>query len=420
MRNVFLRYPDTAIRNIRGEMPPLLGNLLQTAWTLHGIDDESFDADMTLHILRFNSFQDWVSIYPQTVLVTDDPLGNIQSLIDIYEEVHVAADLIAQDMAAAMDALVSPHTVVAPIVMSTAEQIRILCALLTVKMYYLFRRKFAQKGHSNRNNFPLYFMRAMEPWQAEQAKSIIRVACSIDKLWAFYLHETINTQSKNYEYFQNLAYFQSHVDDWSVGSETISLFSGAARRCHDEDGQLPFWMMGSTDEWPVPDASPHTPQLPSHGWMVFASISGTSTLHRSCLGLMFWDYSRLISWNLIDVEDLVALDALVDGLETAYRSRSYTLMPVWERRSPSPLFALRPLEYNKRRETRQIIRWTRSSVQKSLEEFLQEETRPARILSGYQPVPVKYTKAGVRCYYCGLEGHCRIRCGEKTWSDADG
>ena len=39
-----------------GEMPPALGNLLQAAWILHSIDDESFDADITLHILRFNNF----------------------------------------------------------------------------------------------------------------------------------------------------------------------------------------------------------------------------------------------------------------------------------------------------------------------------------------------------------------------------
>ena len=97
-------------------------------------------------------------MYPQTVLVTDNTFGSIQSFIDIHEEVHVAADLVAQDTAAAMNTLVLLHMVVAPIVMSTAEQMRILCAPLTVEIYYQFRRRFTQDGYSNRSNFPYYFM----------------------------------------------------------------------------------------------------------------------------------------------------------------------------------------------------------------------------------------------------------------------
>ena len=49
-------------------------------------------------------------MYPRPVLVTDSPLGSIQCLLGVDEEVIVAAHAVAQDMAAAMEAAVHPRS----------------------------------------------------------------------------------------------------------------------------------------------------------------------------------------------------------------------------------------------------------------------------------------------------------------------
>ncbi|KAI0586637.1 hypothetical protein PtrSN002B_002045 [Pyrenophora tritici-repentis] len=423
LRSMFLRYPKTTIRDMFADMPSPLGHLLRTVWKFHSNEDYKLDADLTLRVLHSNSLHEWAATLPQNTSSMDKPLESIRTLTAVYEEVTQAAECVAQDMADATEAIVHPHVVTKPIVMSTTEHTRMLCALLLNKIYYWIRKKFPHFGWTDDPEFVASFMRNIEPWQVEQAASIDEYLPASHAVGSRSLtfYTAINAPLDKLDCFHNSKYYQNHRLDWFHGSGPS--FTLAARTHYNgySTSTLWPWSAVTNNELPSLDVLSYTPQLLSPGWTLYASTDGDSIPNRRryrdlswYLGLMLWDESRLASWNIIDVDDFKAVVELGDGLASANLADLNRLMPVYS--SPQPPEHL--AGYNKR-ETCQIIRWTRSSVQSSLEEFLQEETAPARILDGRQPVPVKYIKAGLQCYECGLEGHNHIRCEEETWSEAE-
>jgi hypothetical protein len=324
VRALYLQYPETAAREIRKQIPQLLDSLLRVAWALHNVSKEDFDAENALDLLRYNGLHDWPIMFPQLFTTTDDPLESIQGLIDLYVEVDSAAGLVAQGMNAVMEAFRNPYVVVAPITLSDTEHTCIVCALLTVRIYYQLRSKFGPVHALDTPacNFPRTFIQSLKPWQVEQAVSVEGFVDKCLKPNTAYIYEVIDSKYRCWEYFsarspyfrkyKNATALDNDFQEVAIDNRPLS-FSSAVRNRNYPNMQLPWYYDENRH------VSTEMSQLRTHGWVLFNSIGLVATMRRHhyeraflALGMFFWDQNRLASWELIELDDIKRLHNDID------------------------------------------------------------------------------------------------------------
>ncbi|EUC48503.1 hypothetical protein COCMIDRAFT_33986 [Bipolaris oryzae ATCC 44560] len=214
VRSLCIQYPEIVIQGSLSEIPQPFAGFLHVATALHNIS------------------------------------------VDIYVEVDVAADIVAQSMNAAMQIYIDPQVAVTPVVLSVAEHTRLVCALLIVKIYYQLRSKFVPNGRRSMKDFATAFMQTLAPWQIAQSSSVEGFLDSCQKFLVGLYDEIIDNRYTCCE----------------------CLF---------------------------------------RGWIMYRTVSPDDMMRRHLVwrvGMLFWCQSRLAGWGMVDSSDVVTL-----GRQTAWR-----------------------------------------------------------------------------------------------------
>jgi hypothetical protein len=369
IRSLYLSYPETAIQGTLSEIPQPVAGLLRVARALYSTSDGDLNADDALKLLRQANVGETLGNYSQFITSGHDALHFMRSLIDIYVEVDVAADIVAQGMNAAMQVYTDPHVVATPVVLSVTEHTRLVCALLIVRIYYQLRFKFAPNGHAPGSYFATAFMQTIAPWQMAQGMSVEAFLSSCQKSPYGLLYEIIDKRytcceclPQKSSYLRNYSKFAAvDMDTLVFGQHTSFLsFSHAAQDERRRISRRRSWA-GHVGDAQHPDLG-QAVQLCNYGWTMCTAIGSYDMLRQQLIlrvGMLFWDQSRLADWNMVDQSDVMAL-----GTQTAWR---LGYMPQRHR------YALR--QDCKADTSHQIVEWTRSREQISFEEFLARQSR---------------------------------------------
>jgi hypothetical protein len=310
-----------------------------------------------------------------------------------------------------------------------------MCALLVVRIYYQLRSKFGlvQDIDTPAHEFPHTFIRSLKPWQIEQAVYVEGFVDVCLRRNAAYLYQVINSRYRCMECLSaKSSYFRKYrqvaiADDLepmkailvdlnrrTIHRRPVSFSVAASIRNHPTI--QPPWNYIANNSLSSEDSHPIT-QLHIDGWLLYNSIGQHGHLRFSrmflSLGLFFWDQDRLASWDLVSLSDIKWLHSRT-GKKLEYWS--------WLMDFESGFFGCRCCHsgtYCDKLEARQVKEWTRSPVQRTMEEYLHRKTAPLRVADGYKPVPEKYMETAVFCRFCWLEGHQSHRCAEESWSDND-
>lgn len=336
--------------------------MLHVATASHNISDDDFDSDKPLDLLEQANLDQWPAICSRFLRSGDNVLDYMRGLVDIYVEVDVAADIVAQGMNAAMQIYIDPHVAVTPVVLSVAEHTRLVSALLIVKIYYQLRSEFVPNGHTSVKDFATAFMQTLAPWQMAQGSSVEGFLDSCQKSPGGLYDEIID---KRYTCCECLLQKSSYLRNYSraaamdmdrghvFGRDTSFLrYSHAVAEQHRRIDRRESWAGH------VGYAQHPAIQLRNYGWIMYKTISPSDMMRRQLVwrvGMLFWDQSRLAGWGMVDASDVVTL-----GTRTAWR------LGYMRRWYPYSLQRDRISDTT----SQQIVEWTRNHEQINFEEFL--------------------------------------------------
>ncbi|KAF1851787.1 uncharacterized protein K460DRAFT_391999 [Cucurbitaria berberidis CBS 394.84] len=317
---LFVRYPENTLRDILAQIPPPLAGLVRMSWALHKTRLQDFDSKETLNLLRSTDLLCWAPTSQRIFGDSDVQLGTIHDFIDLYVEVDVAVELVAQGLNATMEALVNPRAVVAPVVLSTTEYTRIACSLFIVKIYCQLQTKFIHHCRG-RTEFPAAFMTSLKPWQVQQAMSVEQFlqACIHSFDFAIYRviekkHMCFQSLSEKSSYFQKYLEVQDSIASHAGLPSFIDKFSSAASRLPHPLLLHPQSMGSLSDVGHPPKSSQIVTQLRNHGWIIYMSGIADGTIEYdpsrllTTVGLLFWDQDRLMGWSIVDQGDVATID----------------------------------------------------------------------------------------------------------------
>lgn len=367
-RSICLKYPDTAIQVALGKIPQRIASILHVASVFEGISDDNFNADEMIELLKYASLVEWPVRYPQLFVARDDVLRRMQSMADIYAEVNVAADIVAQAMNAATETCLHPHVVVTAISLSATERTRMVCALLLVRIYYQLRFKFDNEDYRRARNFTAAFMQTLAPWYMAQGLSIEGFLNSCAKYPGGLFDKIIDKRYTCGECLsQKSAYLREYTQVAVVDIETgyfagqgsdVFRYSDAVEA--EEDRRRQECWGGYRQQAQFPGWGQAT-LLCNHGWTMCDSYGFDAIMQKelvlSC-GILFWDQSRLADWGLVDQGDVA---------EMSRQRVRQILAPAW--------YYEHSLQEDCEEETRsqQLVEWTRAFTQISFEEFLAKQ-----------------------------------------------
>ncbi|EUC28105.1 hypothetical protein COCCADRAFT_110003 [Bipolaris zeicola 26-R-13] len=362
VRSLYIQYPEIVIQGSLSENPQPLAGLLHVATVLHNISDDDFDSDKPFELLEHANSNQWPVIYSRFLRSGDDVLDYMRSLVDIYVEVDVAADIVAQGMNAAMQIYIDPQVAVTPVVLSVAEHTRLVCALLIVKIHYQLRSKFEPDGPMSARDFATAFMQTLAPWQMAQSSSVEGFLDSCQKYPGGLFNEIIDKRYTCCEcLLQRSSYLRNYSRDVAVDRYKGHAFAGdTSFPRYSPAAEVERRRIGRRESWAgrVGDAQHPATQLRNHGWMMYDTISPGDMMRRHLVwrvGMLFWDQSRLADWGMVDSSDVVTL-----GTQTAWR------LGYMRRRYPYSL----QRGHIEDTTSQQIVEWTRSHEQIDFEEFL--------------------------------------------------
>lgn len=385
-----------------------------------GVDE--LDPEYTTALLHRKSLMEWPVAFPR-ILTNNDPLAAIESLIDLYVEIDMAVQPVAQGMSAALHASRFPNVVVAPIVLSATEHTRIACSLLVIQIYYRLALHFSSDWA---DAFPANFIRGLQPWQRVQAISVESFLQTCTQPYNFSSYMLLDERytcrecmSQKYTYIRRYIQateFPAELPDQFLHRTLSQSFLYATRR--NQRVHLPPWRTEETDAGHPSNASLLDTQLRNHGWVMYEALgpsrqfffSTTDNCRQALLhlGVLFWDNSRLAACALTDSASILELAAHL-GAEmrriTTANNRNWQLT-----------YGHSPVLIAKEKAS-QIVKWTRCPIQCSLEEWLYQKVALLRLANGRPPIPSKYLEPGMLCYLCGLDGHQGRYCNESAWSD---
>ncbi|KAL6710826.1 hypothetical protein ACN47E_007883 [Coniothyrium glycines] len=398
---------------------------LRLSWALESLGEDEFDPDKALSLLEDMDLINWSTIYRRVLREKDDPLDVVRCLMNLYIEVDVVVDVVAQGLNAAMEALTHPHTIHSAVVLSNAEYVRIACSVLVLRIYYQLCHKFIHAEHDHTSTFPELFIWSLQPWQIDQALTVERFfdTCHYDNFHGTSMFGIIDKEytckvciAEKSSFFR---FYQDFLDPWEKYGHNRTF----PRALHeivaqlDRRGRPRYWPPWQSDVNPwktSPVASPTALRLNTSGWSFYNTIlieTATDGRFRGnelrrgipSLGLLFWDQDRLHNWGIEDHDDVSDLsDELLLRLQDASMDTRGK-------------FSLQSPEEEQLSQARQVVEWTRQPVQCSLQEWLYQHTALARIKEGKRVIPSKYIEVGAVCYVCGLDGHRSQFCHEASW-----
>ncbi|EMD88823.1 hypothetical protein COCC4DRAFT_137788 [Bipolaris maydis ATCC 48331] len=320
VRSLCIQHPEVVIQGSLSEIPQPVAGLLHVATALHNINDD-FDGERPLELLEKVNSNEWPLVYSRFLHSGDDVLDYMRGLVDIYVEVDVAADIVAQGMNAAMQIYIDPQVAVTPVLLSVAEHTRLVCALLIVKIYYQLRSKLVPNGGTSVGDFATAFMQTLAPWQIAQGSSVEGFLDSCQKSPGGLYDDIIG---KRYTCCECLLQKSSYLRTYSRAA-AVDMDKGFV---FGQDKSFPRYSHAAAEEHRrigrreslagrVGYAQHPAMQLRNHGWMMYSTISPYDMMRRDLVwrvGMLFWDQDRLASWGMVDASDVVTL-----GTETAWR-----------------------------------------------------------------------------------------------------
>ncbi|KAF2190398.1 hypothetical protein K469DRAFT_384137 [Zopfia rhizophila CBS 207.26] len=359
-------------------MPHPLGNLLLLSFALYRTDDCDFDPYKTKAFLEERNLLEERAVIPRCILAyDDDPMEILEELTDFCNEVDEITDLFAQSVNAAVETFDNPGAEIRPIVLSTAEYIRIAGSFWILKLYYQLHLKFARLYNNGQSGFIewiTHFVHCLRSWQVEQVLSVqlFIESCGTFSASAMYglIDEKYNSRERLQEqssYFRNLATANRSLCNpapYTTGVYYPISFERAAR--------MRFFGYGPrASPWnSIPRVCPEDTLRPrevigrNHGWILFETVRKNGDIFPSSyrhlfldLGVFFWDQDRLMLWGLADPSDISTICAsFKERIRQAHAQ--FEVMNFHDYQ-----------DFIQRRKSEWIVQWTRRPVQCSSEEW---------------------------------------------------
>ncbi|KAK7189286.1 hypothetical protein PSPO01_04873 [Paraphaeosphaeria sporulosa] len=170
-RALYLEYPETCLRQVFNHLPASLLSLFHTSWALHTNIEADIDIGVAIKLFADGKVTKDDDPYTSPILIGDEnPFMVAEGLVDLYQEVHVATDLYAQSLNAAMEAFINPWTEITPATLSSTEYPRIARTLLILRIFYQLQLKCS----AQEDVIPTCraFLAHIEPWEIEQLAAI--------------------------------------------------------------------------------------------------------------------------------------------------------------------------------------------------------------------------------------------------------
>lgn len=374
-RALYLEYPETCLRQVFNCLPVSLLSLLHTSWALHTNPEADFDIDIAIKLFANGRLAHDDNPYTLPILTDDEnPFLVADGLVDLYQEVHVATDLYAQSLNAAMEAFINPGTEIKPATLSPAEHVRIASAFLLLRTFYQLQLKCS----AQEDIIPTCraFLTHLDRWEIEQLAALDEFLLNVGYGRPSEVYNCLDAKYSDWSaLLKRSTYVQRYFRTLNFGvtqEETPSITPASVMQAAGPDlhGRLfqplplPQWA-GTIDEalsrMMREDAASSHPSR-TFGWTLY-DCSRYRWDCRPCfvdLGMFFWDYRRLDGWGILHQP---TYESMLSGFEAHLEEAS--------RRGPMPPLRLHPCaHYSENQKAEIITRWTRSPIPCSIEEWL--------------------------------------------------
>lgn len=408
-RALYLQYPETCLQQVFNCLPASLWSLLKTAWALHTTPEVDQDINIGIELFANGKATDDGDIDIRSVFNGENPLLIADGLVELYQEIHVATNLYAQSLDAAMETFVNPWTEIKMATLSPAEYCRVASTVLMLRIFYQLQLKCSHQQDAMSTYRA--FLAHLDQWEIEQLAALdeflkcVRLGTPSDAYYRLNLDHIVLSKKSIYvqRYLQT---FESGDTDESPSIISRVLFSGSAR---SHLRGLPYQQLprlqttGTIDEaLTLMNAEDVASCRPSRtlGWFLHhCSNPDWSDWKRYQwfvdLGMFFWDHQRLENWCILHQP---TYDSMFSKFED-HLSEAFERVPVLPR-MPRPLH-----HYSEEQQAEIIVRWTRSPIPCFVGDWLWQH----HALDHYphsRPIdsPVRYS-----CYYC-LQGQFSYSC----------
>jgi hypothetical protein len=379
-RALYLSYPESCLRQVFDCLPASLLSLLHTSWALHV--NEAADLDISIAIELFaNGKVNGNDPYIAPIIVGDsDPLIVVDGLVDLYEEVHVATNLFAQSLNAAMESFINPWIVFKPIKLSSAEYARIASTLSVLRMFYILQMRCS----AQEDVIPTgrAFLARLDPWEIDQLLALDEFLLRVGYERRSAVYRGLDAKYSDWKalstgstyvqrYFRALKFGSAQEESSSITPASItqalgSVLQGRLRHPPPDPSLWYRTIDEALSRMMVEDAASCCPSR-TFGWLLYESMVRTRRLpqwdSRLCfghLGMLFWDYDRLNRWGIIDQP---TFNSMFSQLENHLQEASRYVY--------RSTLNLRPgAHYSEKQKAEIITRWTRSPIACSIEEWL--------------------------------------------------
>ncbi|KAF9737957.1 hypothetical protein PMIN01_03240 [Paraphaeosphaeria minitans] len=293
---------------------PSLLSLLHASWALH--TNTEADVDIGVAIKLFADVKAIKDNHPyiSPLLIGDEnPFLVAEGLVDLYQEVHVATDLYAQSLNAAMEAFVNPRTEIKPATLSITEYSRIASALLMLRIFYQLQLKCC--AQEDVISTARAFLNYLEPWETQQLAACDDFLLKVGSGWPSAAYHHLDVKYSDWEalskkstyirrYFRALKFDLTEEEHPSITPASIK--QAVRPHLHGalyQQPPLPQWTGTIDESWSRmirEDAASCNPSRPL-GWFLYES-SRHRWRWRGCffdLGMLFWDYRRLEAWGIL-------------------------------------------------------------------------------------------------------------------------
>jgi hypothetical protein len=389
LRDLFLLYPESSLRNILEQLPCSVANLLLASWELHNCESVDFDPHKATLLFEYaNITETWANTYPEILYGDNNPIKVLEGLEDLHEEVSTISEIYAQSANAVMEAFASPHVEAKPITLSTTEYTRLACSFLMLKIFYQLHTKYTH--HNQVNAFISAFMRHLYPWQIEQIMSVEAFLNRLDDCLYPGLYSLVNEKHAAKEVIEKKSlYVRNYLEEAGNASDfhgfpynTRPITFNAAKNTlllgvHQRRNPLSPNLFLDT-----PKLSDDSTQLRNHGWIYFEAANKASSItyqqYRDMflqLGVFFWDQGRLAKWDLADPTGFPnAMKMLKERMDQAYEKRVHMVEYTYCAMGCC-------VDKQSRSKATRIYQWTRCPIQCSFEEWEHQESELLRYRS---------------------------------------